>query len=94
MSEISLRQQIKQIENLKQYIDLCTYEVQKLREDVGDSLRYLREEGLPKEYADAFEGHMYLGHVYGELDKLIDRMKNEDYRDLDKVQKKLEEGLR
>lgn len=94
MSEISLRQQIKQIENLKQYIDLCTYEVQKLRDDVGDSLRHLREEGLTKEYADAFEGHIYMGHVYGELDKLIDRMRKEDYRYLDEVQNKLEDSLR
>lgn len=94
MSEISIRQQIKQIENLKQYIDLCAFEVQKLSDDVRDSLRHLREEGLTKEYADAFEGHMYMGHVYGELDKLIDRMRKEDYRYLDEVQNKLEESLR
>lgn len=93
MSEISIRQQIKQIENLKQYIALCTYEVQKLRDDVGASLRGLRKEGLALEYADAFEGHMYLGHVFGELDKLTSRMRGDDYRFLDEVQKKLEETL-
>ena len=94
MSEISIRQQIIQIENLKQYIDLCTYEVQKLSDDVRDSLKYLREEGLTEEYADAIEGHMYMGHVYNELDKLISRMRRDDYRFLDEVQKELEETLR
>lgn len=94
MSEISLIQQIKQVQVLKDYINLCVYEMENLNSEMSRWLSYLRESGLTKEFADQFEDHLYMGTVYAMLKDLTERMKEDDYRYLDEVQNKLEDALK
>lgn len=89
MSEISLRQQIEQITILKDYIRLSEYEVEKLNSEMRQWLSYLRKDGLTQEFADQFEGHLYMEHVYAQLDDLLTRMREEDERYLNEVIEKL-----
>ena len=94
MSEISLIQQIKQVQVLKDYIDLCVDELENLNSEMSRWLSYLRAVGLTKEFADQFEDHLYMGTVYAMLKDMTERMKEDDYRYLDEVQNKLEDALK
>lgn len=93
MSEMSLRLQIQQIEEMKQYIDLCQSEMKIMNDQVASIMNYLRNEGLPKEIADKFEGESYMGKVNYDLENLTWRLRDHDYRYLDNVQNKLKNAL-
>ena len=89
MSEMSLRLQIQQIEEMKQYIDLCQTEMRVMKDQVAS----LRNEGLPKEIADKFEGELYMGKVNYDLENLTWRLRDRDYLYLENVQQKLQNAL-
>ena len=93
MSEMSLRLQIQQIEEMKQYIDLCQTEMRVMNDQVASIMNYLRKEGLPKEIADKFEGELYMGKVNYDLEKLTWRLRDRDYRYLENVQQKLQNAI-
>ena len=94
MEETSLIQQIKTIEEMKQYILQVVSDVKNMRDELTTIIKYLRQEGLPPEVADGFMGPLYMGHVNKELDELLDRMHHADYGYLDDVQQKLEDILK
>lgn len=90
MSEISLRQQINQVQILKDYINLSLRELEDMNSEMSRWLACLREDGLTKEFADHFEGNLYMGTVCPKLNSLMERMRYDDYRYLDEVQSELE----
>lgn len=94
MSEISLIQQIKQVQVLKDYINLCVDELEDLNSEMSRWLACLSEEGLTTEFAEHFKDDLYMGKVYAMLKDLTDRMRLEDYRYLDGVQNYLEDALK
>lgn len=94
MSEMSLIQQLKLIEEMKQYILQVVSEAKNMRDELNKAINYLRQEGLPPEVADGIMGPIHMGHVNKELDELLDRMCYADYGYLDDVQQKLEDILK
>lgn len=93
MSEVSLKMQIEQIQVLLDYIKLSVFEVEKMRTEMDQWIAFLRQNGLTKEFADAFEGPLYMGHIYSELDNLMERISTQDYRYLEDVKRNLENLL-
>lgn len=93
MSEVSLIQQIKNVQGLRDYIKLSVDEVDSLNTEMDKWVTFLRQEGMTMEIADKFEGPMYMGQVFKMLDELKTRISEEDYRYLSEVQRKLEESL-
>lgn len=94
MSEMSLTQQILLIKEMKEYILLVASEADNMRDELTTTIDYLRQQGLPSEVADTFFGPFYMGHVYKELDALLERMLQNDYRYLDDKQQQFERLLK
>lgn len=88
MSEVSLKMQIEQIQVLLDYIKLSVFEVEKMRTEMDQWIN-----GLTKEFAEVLEGPLYMGHIYSELDNLMERISTQDYRYLEDVKKNLENLL-
>lgn len=93
MSEVSLIQQIKQVQSLMDYIKLCVLDMEELNTDMSKWINLLRQDGLTLEFANQFEGVMYMGQVYIMLNAMADRICENDYRYLSDVKEKLESML-
>lgn len=88
----SLRAQIESIQEIKQYIRLTISEVETLQEDVRSGMQCFRGQGLTEEFADEFEGPLYMGDIHSRLKDLTEKMMKYDYAFLDEIKRKLEEA--
>lgn len=78
MSEMSLYQQIHQIDNVMKYIELICKETNNLNKNITNSIVFLRQNGLRKETADKIE-HEKMAQINDKLEPMLERMKKEDY---------------
>lgn len=90
---MSLRQQIKQIDDVMQYILLVCNEAQNMERNVSDTVTFLRQKGLRTETADMIQ-QVFLGHISYELELMLNRMSKRDYIYLSNVKNNLEQALR
>ena len=77
MSEMSLYQQIHQIENIIQYLNLIKDDLKKLNSIMSDKVTYLRQNGLRTETADRIQ-QGYLGNINDRMNFLFKQMENDD----------------
>lgn len=89
----SLRAQIESVREMKEYIRLTILEVGALKENVHSGLQCFRGQGLTEEFADEFEGPLYMGDVYSRLDGLTEKMMKCDYAFLDEIEARLNQAL-
>ena len=92
MDEMSLRQQIKQIDDVMQYILLICDEANQMEKKVSDTIMFLRKNGLRTETADTIQ-KIYIGIIDSKLGKMLERMRKEDYEYLAGVKADLENIL-
>ena len=92
MNEMSLRQQIKQIDDVMQYILLICDEAEQMEKKVLDTIMFLRQNGLRTETADTIQ-KIYIGNIDSKLGKMLERMRKEDYEYLAGVKADLENIL-
>lgn len=92
MSEMSLWQQIKQIEDMIQYIKLICDDAKILNENISNKVSYLRQNGLRTETAD-FIQQVYMGTINDKLKKMSDRLKDCDLRFLEDEKRDLETAI-
>lgn len=92
MDEMSLRQQIKQIDDVMQYILLICDEANQMEKKVSDTIMFLRKNGLRTETADTIQ-KIYIGNIDSKLGKMLERMRKEDYEYLAGVKADLENIL-
>lgn len=92
MSEISLLQQIKQIDDMMQYILLIKQETENLNNSISDSVDYLRQNGLRTETADTIT-HVHMGYIIEQLGFILERMQRCDYTYLQEIKDDLESAL-
>lgn len=92
MDEMSLRQQIKQIDDVMQYILLICEEANQMEKKVSDTIMFLRKNGLRTETADTIQ-KIYIGNIDSKLGKMLERMRKEDYEYLAGVKADLENIL-
>lgn len=88
MSEMSLYQQVHQIENMMQYIDLVSEEAIRMCESVVGQVVYLRQNGLRTETADMIE-RTHLANINDILEPMLHRMNVRDKSFLDEVREDL-----
>lgn len=89
---MSLMQQIKQIEDVMQYILLVCNEAENIEKKVSDTVVFLRQNGLRTETADMIQ-QTYMGHIQSKLSEMLYRMKKFDYAYLSDVKANLESSL-
>ena len=92
MDEMSLRQQIKQIDDVMQYILLICDEANQMEKKVSDTIMFLRKNGLRTETADTIQ-KIYIGNIDSKLGKMLERMRKEDNEYLAGVKADLENIL-
>ena len=89
---MSLRLQIKQIDDVMQYILLICNEADKMEKKVSDTVKFLRQNGLRTETADIIQ-QTYMGHIHYKLGDMLNRMRKFDYEYLAGVKADLEKSL-
>ena len=89
---MSLRQQIKQIDDVMQYILLVCNEAENMEKKVSETVTFLRQNGLRTETADIIQ-QTYMGHIQSKLGEMLNRMKKYDYAYLSDVKADLERLL-
>ena len=89
MNEMSLRQQIKQIDDVMQYILLICDEANQMENKVSDTVMFLRKNGLRTETADKIQ-KIYIRNIDSKLGEMLERMRKEDYEYLAGVKADLE----
>ena len=89
MNEMSLRQQIKQIDDVMQYILLICDEAEQMEKKVSDTVMFLRKNGLRTETADKIQ-KIYIRNIDSKLGAMLERMRKEDYEYLAGVKADLE----
>lgn len=77
MSEMSLRQQIEQIKQLKQYLYEITRTANEVEQELEDKLIYVRQTGMRTETADKME-QKYLKDISEKMEQLKIIMRNEE----------------
>lgn len=92
MDEMSLRQQIKQIDDVMQYIQLICDEADQMEKKVLDTIMFLRQNGLRTETADEIQ-KKHIRNIDSKLGKMLERMRKEDYEYLAGVKADLEKIL-
>lgn len=92
MNEMSIRQQIKQIDDVMQYILLICDEAEKMENSVYDTVAFLRQNGLRTETADMIQ-QVYMGDIHHKLSSMLSRMKSADYKYLEEIKDDLERIL-
>lgn len=91
MDEMSLRQQIKQIDDVMQYILLICDEAEQMEKKVLDTIMFLRQNGLRTETADEIQKKHR--NIDSKLGKMLERMRKEEYEYLAGVKADLENIL-
>ena len=89
MSEMSLVQQIHQIENMMDYITLMCKETEYLNKCILETVEYLRQNGLRTETANNIE-QVKMGTINAKLDPMLERMMKSDYIWLKELKEDLE----
>lgn len=89
---MSLRLQIKKIDDVIQYISNVRDEANNMEKNVSDTVAFLRQNGLRTETAD-FIQQVYMGEIRRILGDMIQRMKDRDYTYLSNVKADLERSL-
>lgn len=92
MSEMSLLQQIKQLENMIDYIKLVRSEAEGLNKYMSDSVSFLRQNGLRTETADKIQ-QVKMGHINAVIGPMLEEMMKRDYRYLEEVKNNLENAI-
>lgn len=92
MSEMSLAQQKKQINNMLAYINLVCDDTKMMKNRVSSIVEHLRQDGLRAETADKIV-NTYLVKVDNLLKPMIERMKKEDTRYLTQVMDNLNKAM-
>jgi hypothetical protein len=92
MDEMHLRQQIQQIEEVKQHIQWATSDAQTKKDEIVSAILNLRKDGLYVEIVDKVMTQ-YLGKANNELSTLLERMRKQDWKYLDNIQRDLESIL-
>lgn len=88
----SLRAQIESIQDFKRYIRLTISEVETLQEDVRSGMQCFRGQGLTEEFADEFEGPLYMGDIHSRLNDLTEKMMKYDHAFLDEIEEMLKKA--
>lgn len=89
---MSLRQQIKQIDDVMQYVLLICNEADKMEKKVSETILFLRQNGLRTETADTIQ-QKYMGHIQYKLSNMLNRMRKFDYEYLAGIKADLEKSL-
>ena len=92
MSEISLLQQIKQIDDMMQYISLIHQETESMNKSIFEAVSHLRQNGLRTETADMIT-QVYMAHINEQLKLMLERMQQSDYAYLQDIKNRLESAL-
>ncbi len=77
MSEMSLQEQIKAIDDVIECFGQVERDINYLNEKVSDILTYLRQNGLRTEITEMVNSK-YMGHVNNELGCLLNQINNFD----------------
>ena len=92
MGEMSLIQQIKQVDDVMQYIILICKEAEDMDRNVSDTVAFLRQNGLRTETADKIK-QVYMGTINNILWPMLTRMRKCDYEYLKEIRNNLEIAL-
>lgn len=88
MSEMSLQEQIRAIDDVIESFGQVERDINYLNEKVSDVLTYLRQNGLRTEITEMVNSK-YMGHVNNELGNMLVQMNNCDKRYLSDVKERL-----
>lgn len=88
MSEMSLQEQIKAIDDVIECFGQVERDINYLNEKVSDVLTYFRQNGLRTEITEMVNSK-YMGHVNNELGNMLVQMNNCDKRYLSDVKERL-----
>lgn len=94
MNEMSLAQQLKQIEELESYLHTVMNGADKLDYEVNSYISYLQKDGL--EYKEICEGLMndfHMGQVNKELKDLLEKIKKSDLIFLENVRENIQNAM-
>lgn len=89
---MSIRQQIKQIDDVMRYISLICDEANQMEKKILDTVTFLRQNGLRTETADKIQKN-YIRNIDSKLGAMLERMRKEDYEYLAEVKADLEKIL-
>jgi len=92
MNEMSLYEEIKQIDYILEYIDLIGKESKRMSQEISDIVTSLRQDGLRVETADLLR-QVYMGTLEDKIDGMMQRMHNEDMVYLEGVKEDLNRAL-
>lgn len=88
MSEMSLQEQIKAIDDVIECFGQVERDINYLNEKVSDILTYLRQNGLRTEITEMVNSK-YMGHVNNELGCMLNQINNFDKPYLSDVRERL-----
>jgi len=88
MSEMSLHEQIKAIDDVIESFGQVERDINYLNEKVSDVLTYLQQNGLRTEITEMVNSK-HMGHVNNELGNMLVQMNNCDKRYLSDVKERL-----
>lgn len=88
MSEMSLRQQIEQIEQLQRYLLEFCREFNVMEKELDDRIRYIRQTGMRTETADKMQDK-YLREITKRKEEL-DEIMHAEYRYLTELKERFE----
>ena len=88
MSEMSLQEQIKAVDEIIEYFEQIKRDINHLNEEVENNLTFLRQNGLRTEIADIVKS-VYMGNIDHELKLMLNKMENQDKVYLCEVKERL-----
>ena len=88
MSEMSLQEQVRAIDEVISYFDQVKSDINYLNDEVENILAFLRQNGLRTEIADMVKSR-YMGHINHELGVMLKRMETQDKTYLNEVKGRL-----